>query len=40
VCNTFCKKCQCKEINKQVVELLDTFEERIYTNIDSTENCG
>ncbi|KYN14600.1 ATP-dependent DNA helicase PIF1 [Trachymyrmex cornetzi] len=28
------------EINKQVVELLDTFEERIYTSIDSIENCG
>lgn len=28
------------EINKQVVELLDTFEERIYTSIDSAENCG
>ncbi|KYN16225.1 DNA repair and recombination protein pif1, mitochondrial [Trachymyrmex cornetzi] len=27
------------EINKRVVELLDTFEERIYTSIDSTENC-
>jgi len=29
-----------EEINKQVVELLDTFEERIYTSIDSTDNCG
>jgi len=29
-----------EEINKQVVELLDTFEEGIYTSIDSTENCG
>jgi len=28
-----------KEINKQVVELLGTFRERIYTSIDS-ENCG
>lgn len=28
------------EINKQVVELLDTFEERIYTSTDSTENCN
>ncbi|XP_011704911.1 PREDICTED: uncharacterized protein LOC105460165, partial [Wasmannia auropunctata] len=28
------------EINKRVVELLDTFEERIYTSIDSTENCS
>ncbi|KYM96549.1 ATP-dependent DNA helicase PIF1 [Cyphomyrmex costatus] len=27
------------EINKRVVELLDTFEEKIYTSIDSTENC-
>jgi len=26
------------EINKRVVELLDMFEERIYTSIDSTEN--
>jgi len=29
-----------EEINKQVVELLDIFEERIYTSIDSTDNCG
>ncbi|XP_018404137.1 PREDICTED: uncharacterized protein LOC108780818 [Cyphomyrmex costatus] len=28
------------EINKRVVELLETFEERIYTSTDSTENCG
>jgi len=28
------------EINKRVVELLDISEERIYTSIDSTENCG
>jgi len=28
------------EINKNVVELLDIFEERIYTSTDSTENCG
>ncbi|XP_018400734.1 PREDICTED: ATP-dependent DNA helicase pif1-like, partial [Cyphomyrmex costatus] len=28
------------EINIQVVELLDTLEERIYTSIDSTENCS
>ncbi|XP_039311973.1 uncharacterized protein LOC105206659 [Solenopsis invicta] len=28
------------EINKQVVKLFDAFEERIYTNIDSTENCN
>ncbi|XP_036148429.1 uncharacterized protein LOC118647495 [Monomorium pharaonis] len=28
------------KINKRVVELLNTFEERIYTSIDSTENCG
>lgn len=28
------------EINKRVVELLDISEERIYTNTDSTENCG
>jgi len=27
------------EINKRVVELLDMFEERIYTSTDSTENC-
>ncbi|KYM93650.1 ATP-dependent DNA helicase PIF1, partial [Cyphomyrmex costatus] len=27
------------EINKRVIELLDTFDERIYTSIDSTENC-
>jgi len=28
------------EINKRVVELLDMFEERIYTSIDSTKNCN
>ncbi|XP_070517882.1 ATP-dependent DNA helicase pif1-like [Cardiocondyla obscurior] len=29
-----------KKINKQVVELLNIFEERIYTSVDSIENCG
>jgi len=28
------------EINKQVVELLDTTDERIYTNTDSTVDCN
>ncbi|XP_070529768.1 ATP-dependent DNA helicase pif1-like [Cardiocondyla obscurior] len=29
-----------EKINKQVVELLNIFEERIYTSVDSIENCG